>query len=463
MSLIYFIKSSICTLIVLFLLYKYLKENQSIVQSLFTAFALKYFSIPFIGPTIDVLYLFSLGVSLFEIVSFLSGRAKVSKNMLLLFLLPFIFFVQFLLVYYSQNNHYLRNVNPIFWYIKTSASYIKSFLPYFFVGMAIKRQANNIELEDTFKHILKVATVSSVVALLQIFVFVVFYQHAVLLELLGLNGGYNYQYGIGGINLVRVQAFFYEPKSLAAFLGLAMPVAFFYKKNKIALLFLVVGFLTVSQTFFILLLAAFFLFIVLKKVRSIRASILWSIGLIIAFFFSISTLKSYLLENYASQEETIAYKIFLDRALQRYSLDDVEENRELLGIPLQADIELPAVNFLRDNTVFTLTGFGSGNYNTLPSKYFISEWNIDALEKGIFKGHFDMGWIYLIAELGILFFIILFFILTRINECGFNGRFYSYLWLVFFFHRIDFLLVAFFCLLFYKRNSSEDINRYDFI
>jgi len=458
MSLIFYLKSIICVIIVLTLGFKYLKNNESLLQLLFIAFALKYFSIPIIGPTIDVLYLFSLFIAFLEIVSFLSRGAKVSKNMLLLFFLPFLLFFQFLLVYNFQNNHYLSNLNPIFWYVKTAANYVKNFLPYFFIGMAVKRQVNKIDLENTFRVIVKIATLSSIAALIQLFVFVTFHQNTLLLELIGLNGGYNYQYNILGINLVRVQAFFYEPKSLAAFLGIAIPVALHLKNKRKAFLFTLVGFLTLSQTFIVILFSGFIVFVLLKNVLSVRASILYSLAIIIGLFFSVSSLKDYLLENYTTQEETIAYKIFLDRALNRYSLDDADENHELFGIPLQPDIELPAVNFLRDNRVFILTGFGPGNYNTLPFKYFISDWNIAALEKGTFKGHFDMGWIYLIAEFGLLFFIIVFFILTSIQSSGFETKFYSFLWLVFFFHRIDILLIAFFCLVFYKSYTRESFD-----
>ena len=463
MLLIDYLKSIICLIIVLTLSFKYLKKNESIVELLFIAFALKYFSIPILGPTIDVLYLFALFITLLEVVSFLSREAKVSKNMLLLFFFPFLLFFQFLVVYNFQSNHYLSNLNPIFWYAKTGASYVKNFLPYFFIGMAVKRQVDKIDLENTFKAILKIATVSSIIALGQLLVFVVFHQNAVLLELVGLNGAYNYQYNILGINLVRVQAFFYEPKSLAAFLGLAVPLAIHLKNKSSALLFILVGFLTLSQTFIVILLAGFIVFVLLKNVQNIRASIVWSMAIIIGFFFSISSLKDYLLENYATKEESIAYTIFLDRAFNRYTLDDPEENRELFGIPLQPDIELPAVNFLRDNNVFILTGFGPGNYNTLPFKYFISTWNIEALEKGTFKGHFDMGWIYLIAEFGLVFFLIVFFILTGVQWSGFAAKFYSFLWLVFFFHRIDILLIAFFCLLFYKNKTGEIFYRNDLL
>jgi len=463
MELIDYIKSGLTLIIVIFLVYQYLKANHLIVNLLFIAFALRYFSVPLIGPTIDVLYLFSLAITCMEIVSFLSGRIKVSRSKLILFCLPFFLFIIFLWVYALQVNHYLTSLNPFFWYFKTSANYVKGFLPYFMVGIAVKRQSAQIDLNATFRTILKIATLSAIVSLIQIAVFVVFYQYPLLLELVGLNGGYNYQYSIGSLNLVRVQAFFYEPKSLAAFLGFSIPIAFFLKMQKKVILLMVAGFLTISQTFFVIFLAAFILFVLLKKVANNRSSIICGITIIIAFFFTISSLKNYLLENYASQEETIAYKIFLDRAMQRYSLDDLEEDRELLGIPLQPDIELPAVNFLKDNAIFTLTGFGPGNYNTIPFKYFTSQWNIDAIEKGTFKGHFDMGWIYLIAEFGVPFFLILFFCLTSIENGGFPGKFYSFLWLVFFFHRIDLLLVAFFCLLFYKTKINEDINSYHLV
>src|SRR6476620_10777738 len=108
--------------------------------------------------------------------------------------------------------------------------------------MAVKRQVNKIDLENTFRVIVKIATLSSIAALIQLFVFATFHQNALLLELIGLYGVYNYQYNILGINLVRVQAFFYEPKSLAAFLGIAIPVALHLKNKRKAFLFTLVGF-----------------------------------------------------------------------------------------------------------------------------------------------------------------------------------------------------------------------------
>ena len=458
MELIDYIKSGICIIIVLFLVFQYLRRNSSAIELLFIAFALRYFSIPLIGPTIDVLYLFSLVIVALEFISFLSGKIKLSRSKLMLFALPFLLFLFFLAVYIVQKNHYLGNLNPIVWYFKTSANYIKVFLPYFMVAIVIKRYADQVNTHDVYKTVYKIANYSSLLALVQLVFFVIFYNYGFLLQLIGLTGGYNYEYSVGFVNLVRIQAFFYEPKSLAAFLGLAVPVAIHLKNKKRAILFVLVGFLTLSQTFIVILLAGFIAFVVLKKIQNVRASILWSIAIIIGLFFSVSSLKDYLLENYATKEETIAYTIFLDRALNRYSLDDPDENRELFGIPLQPDIELPAVNFLRDNKIFLLTGFGSGNYYTLPFNYFIIQWNIDAIEAGTFKGHFDMGWIYLIAEFGFVFFLIIFFTMTKIKSRGFDGKFYSFLWLVFFFHRIDILLIAFFCLLFYKTSTRESFD-----
>jgi hypothetical protein len=457
MGIVDYIRTVVCLVAVLVLVYKYLKANESIVVLLFAAFALRYFSIPIVGPTIDVLYLFSLSVTCFELVSFLSNRTKVSASKLALFVLPIAFFFAYLFVYEFQNNQYLGKFNRLFWYTKTTLNYFKTFLPYFLVGMAVKRQINKIRFEKVYRSIYRIAKISCWIALVQLLCFIVLYNHSALLAIIGLKGGHDYQYNAGLINLVRLQAFFYEPKSLAAFLGLATPVAIHVGNKKSVLLFLVVGFLTLSQTFIVILLAALIVFLLLRKINTVRSTIVCSITIIVGFFFSISTLKNYLLENYATQEETIAYKIFLDRAFQRYTLDDLDENRELFGIPLQPDIELPAVNFLRDNKIFFLTGFGPGNYNLIPFKYFISQWNITAIEEGNFKGHFDMGWLYLVAEFGVFFFCIVFISLTKTKARGFDAKFYAFLWLIFFFHRIDFLLIAFFCLLFYKNLNRENL------
>jgi hypothetical protein len=131
-----------------------------------------------------------------------------------------------------------------------------------------------------------------------------------------------------------------------------------------------------------------------------------------------------------------------------------------LGLPLQRDIEMPAVNFIKENPIFFFTGFGSGNYNLIPISYFTSDWNLKQIEDGEFKGHFDMGWIYIICEYGIIYFLILFFLFSKTKKNSFTGRFYSFLWLVFFFHRIDFLLLTWFSILNCKTqiNSNEEEN-----
>jgi hypothetical protein len=459
MELIDYINTLICLLLVACLTIAYLKNNRSIVNLLIVGFALRYFSLAAIaGPTIDILYTFALAIGVLELGGIISGRSKVDRSMLLLFCLPFVGFLIYLLVYYSQSNLYLGAVNPVAWFLKTSIFYIKGFLPYFLLGMAVKRQAPDINIEDTFRAILKVAKVSCYIAFAQFFIFIIFHNYQFVLQLAGLNGGYNYEYGAGGLYFVRVQGFFYEPKSLAAFLGMAIPVAFHLGKRRFVIMLLAVGVLTVSQTFIVMLLVSFFTFIVLKHVRRVRSSAVLAALLTIGFFLTVSSAKDFILENYTSEEETIAYKMVFERVLQRYAENDMEMDKELWGIPLQPDLELPAVNFFRDNPIFVLTGFGTGNYNLIPRKYFTAQWNINALEKGTFKGHFDMGWIYLVAELGALIFLVFFFCFTDIPRHDFLGKYYSFLWLVFFFHRIDFLLIAFFCLARYKRSDSENFD-----
>ena len=457
------VKSIICFLIVLILSYRYLKNRGEIVQLIFIAFAFKYFSLSFIGPTIDVLYTFSLTISIIESLRF-SKKIQIKKSIIYIIFTPFLISFFFFFLYFFQSNHFLNEINPIVWYLKTSANYLKTFLPYFFVGALIASQSKRIEISSVFTTILKIATVSSYIAIFQLIFFVLFYSQKNFLDLIGLiDGGRHYEYQAGNINLVRVQSFFYEPKSLAAFLALSIPIAFFLKQKKKVLFYFVVGILTLSQTFFVILFAAFITFVLFNKVKKIRSLILFGSITIILTFFSIAFIRDYILDNYMSQEESLGYKVFIERAVNRYNYEESDYKRELWGIPLQTDIELPAVNFLRDNNIFLITGFGSGNYNLIPTKYFISKWNLDALEKGTFKGHFDMGWVYIVAEFGFIYFVIIFLFLTNFNETGFAGRYYSFMWLVFFFHRIDFLLVAMFCLLYFKKTNNEGINSYHFV
>lgn len=448
-------RSIMCLFIVAILCYWYIKKREKIVELIFLAFALKYFSVRLIGPTIDVLYLLCLFITGYEIVKY-GVSIKIKPKIAIAFILPFAIFLcsDYLFVVTGLNN----GLNPIAWILKTCLNYIKIFLIFYFVGVAVAKQASKIKIDDVFNTILKITFISCCISAFQLFLFIILYNQETILQLFGIAGGHSFEYPVGSINFVRLQAFFYEPKSFAAFLALAIPIALHKKKIVQAICFFVAGCFTLSQTFFVILITAVFIFILFKWIKSVRLNIIATIGSIILIFLSIASARELIIEKYADAQDNFIYKIFVERAVSRYNFnEDLEEKNELWGIPLQKDIELPAVNFLSENPVFLLTGFGTGNYNTIPREYFTSKWNLDALEEGTFKGHFDMGWIFLIAENGLIYFIFLFLILTPTVPSGFNAKFYSFLWLVFFFHRIDILLIVFFVLISYKRKVHENI------
>jgi len=447
-----FVLSSIALVLSIIIFLLWYKHEITLIEGLLISTCLSYYKISFLGPTINVLFLFQIFVSACLVIS---KKVKFSKFSSILFILTiFSFLIYYILLPFFYK--YFNGLNIIDIFINQIIYVIKYLFP-ILVCISYIQISKYETIEVFYKSLNKVAIASAAIAIFQLLLFITITNNFVR-ELFGLIDGNKYQYSLFGIDLVRIQAFCYEPKGLSVILGLSFPLLIIYKRFFQALFVFIVGVLTVSQTFFIVLLAAVFLFLLYKYKNAIRFNVVMAI---LMFFFMFNLISSFINLFQDINHNSLIYKVVLDRALQRFDITIIDNNNnDLFGLPLQRDLELPAINFFRDHNLMILSGFGTGNYKFIPSQYFVSDWNEDMLAKGTFKGHFDMGWIFFVSEFGILFSLLLFYLITNVNSNKFNNYYFSFLLVVFFFHRIDIILFSFFSLM---NKKYEIFNRNHFL
>jgi hypothetical protein len=274
-------------------------------------------------------------------------------------------------------------------------------------------------------------------------------------ELFGLINGNKYFYQVGSLELVRLQAFCYEPKGLSAIIGMGLPLFIAEGKFLKAIYCFVIGLLTVSQTFFLVVLAYAFVYFFSRFIKRAALVALFSI---LSFFLLFNSVDLVIDQLLSSRGNSALYKVVLNRALDRFDVALQEGNNDLWGLPLQQDIEMPAVNYLKEHPAVLFTGFGPGNYQYVPKKYFVTDWNLELIAQRAFKGHFDMGWIYFVAEFGLVFAILFYLIFTAgVVIHNRTTLFYCFLIVVFFFHRIDFLFFSFLALANVDRTKTKPV------
>jgi hypothetical protein len=330
----------------------------------------------------------------------------------------------------------------LIFYVKPIIFYLKTYLPIVCIGSRLIKE--KLYLNDFYLAIEKVSKFSLIISLLQI-IAIMGINSKELGEVLGLKRPYLEQYANSFWKL-RNQAFFFEPKFYASFIAISLPI--FYKNKKFFLLTasIVVGFLTMSQTFITNLIGMWLIFIVFKNVKNIRRKIIMALSVFIVFFYMILLLKDQMVNLYINNSENPVFQIFAERAFERYDLNETGKESIVLGLPLQEDLELPIFKFLSDHPIFILTGYGPGNSTFIKPQYFYGQPNYYSHLAGIGGTNINMRWFYIIAEFGFFGFLFFFIFLLPKNQLVslFNKNFYSYIWVCFFFSQIDiiFLITA---------------------
>jgi hypothetical protein len=260
---------------------------------------------------------------------------------------------------------------------------------------------------------------------------------------------------------LRVQAFFGEPKVFSAFISLCIPLFVKDRQYKLALLGVFFGILTASQTFWINLLAAVIIFMTVGTIYSARLKIAASLGIIIALFMVVNSSKDYFIKMYAKNQHNAFYQLVFKRSVYRYDNEIWQKDNVVMGMPLQRDMELPVVDFLKDQPYLLLSGYGAGNSTFIPAQYFFGQANYENRVNGVGGHNLNMRWFYIFVEFGIFSLLCFLYILTQTKPGipKFQSSYLAFIWVCFFFSQIDlFLIITALLCVYDTKSENADIS-----
>jgi hypothetical protein len=450
--------------IAMILLYLYYNRRISIIDTLLYAFASEAYTMLVIGPTFTATFFVGIYIFVEQAHQLFTGKQYIRKNYFLLLILPLLSSITVFLIsqFYKDPFNYPGGRLYAF-YTKPIYFYIKTYLPLFAIGAKIVQDRKQLSFEKFADSIKKIAVISCIIAVIQITVQLIF-QNVELSELLGLQSRYLLM-EINGPLGIRVQALFAEPKVFSAFLSLAIPFFLKDRNYKMATVMFVMGILTASQTFWVNIVAGGLLFFCLPKMLSVRWKIVGTLGIIIGIFLLLAASKEYFMKQYLANRNQPIYRLLLERSTYRYNNDIWRKNNVIFGIPLQRDMELPVVDFLRDEPYLFISGYGPGNSTFIPPHYFFGQAIYQNRVEGIGGQNLNMRWFFILAEFGAVSLFFFFFILTRTaQETPLFARSYlAYLAVCFFFSQIDlfFIIVALLCAYYEPINEYEHERKYN--
>lgn len=424
------------------LLYFYYRRKINIIEVLIYAIATEAYTAIVIGPTFNATFFISIFFLLEYIYIVLMRSIAIKLKYLILLLLPLISSIAvFFLVIFYEDCFYYPGDNKLAFYLRPVYFYLKTLLPLFAIGGKIVMDRNELSFDNFFATIKNVAKISCIIAVVQIAAELIFNSND-LGEFLGMQRRYLDQYANEVFSL-RVQALFAEPKHFSAFMVLSLPVLLKDKEYKWACVAFIMGILSISQTFWINLLCASVVFFLLYKIQNVRLKIVTTLTIIVAIFLTIASFKEFFFNAYLDNPDSFLSKLIVERAVTRYDIQDVGRNNVILGLPLQQDLEIPVVNFFADNNHLLISGYGAGNSTFIPPDYFYGQIMYQNRLAGIGGNTLTMRWFYIIAEFGILSFILYFIILTARSKfvTSFQNNYLSFVWISFFFSQIDIVFI----------------------
>jgi hypothetical protein len=438
--------SVLTVLISMALIGAYRTRKISMLEAILYSIALQAYNIPQLGPTINATFFVSYYCLVEELLRFVLGRVRIRKSFLLLLVLPLFSSIIILIVlaendifYYPHHNRYALFLKPFYFYLK-------NYLPFFAVGAKVFREAP--QPSTLFGVIKKIALWSCFVGILQ-WVLGTYTDLTIVKELLGMKLRYMSGFGL------RISALFAESKNFGAFLGLALPLFVYERAYTRALVVLLMGLLTLSQTFQIFVLVAVIIFVAFKHVPHLRLQVIGTIAIISTFFAAINLWREPVVQFVIQHNDNRLVQSLIGRAAIKYNIGDADSQTSALGLPLQPDLELPVYRFFQDNPWLFVTGYGPGNSTFIPPDYFWGQYNYEAHIEGS-PNHMNMRWFFYIAEWGIVIFLVFFLKLTSLPYFKhFVHRYYSFLWVCFFFNEIDLLLMMYFLILLRYRSVSD--------
>lgn len=424
------------------LLYLYYRKRISVLETVLYAFATEAYTLLAIGPTFSATFFISIFFFLEQVHLVLKGKFFINKRYLLLLMLPLLSSVAvFFIVQVYKDPFYYPGGSPTSFYMRPLYFYIKNYLPIFSIGARILQDREQLSFEHFSEVMRRIAGISCVIALVQLMSQYVF-RSVELGEILGLQRRY-LQTHAGDVFSARIQAWFSEPKTFSAFISLVVPLYLHEKKYKMAAVLLLLGVLTLSQTFWINMFSGLLIFVCYTIIRNVRVKILAALATIIGLFVVIAGAREFFFKQYTANQHNAAYQLLLKRSVYRYDSEIWGKNNVVLGMPLQRDLELPVVEFLRDERYLLVSGYGPGNSTFIPAHYFFGQLNYANRVSGIGGINLNMRWFYIMAEFGCISLLIFFFVLTQTSPAitAFQKNYFAYIWVCFFFCQIDLFLM----------------------
>ncbi|SKD09285.1 hypothetical protein SAMN05660461_5169 [Chitinophaga ginsengisegetis] len=450
-------RESMPLIIAAILLYLYYNKRISIIDALLYAFASEAYTMLAIGPTFTATFFVGMFIFLEQAHQLFTGKQFIRREYLFLLLLPLISNITVFLITQLYKDPFSYPDGKLFvFYTKPLYFYLKTYLPWFAIGARIVQDRQQLSFGQFAATIRKIAGISCIIALIQISVQLIF-RNVALSELLGLQSRYLMQEINGPLGL-RVQALFGEPKIFSAFLSLAIPLFIKDRNYKATAIMMVVGILTSSQTFWVNILGGGLLYLCLPKLMSVRWKVLSTLGMIVVLFLGVAASKEYFLKHYMANRNQPVYQMLFERSAYRYDTEIWGKNNIILGIPLQRDMELPVVDFLRDEPYLLISGYGAGNSTFIPSSYFFGQLSYQSRIEGVGGRNLNMRWFFILAEFGAVSLFFFFLILTRTGPDvpPFQRNYLAYVVVCFFFSQIDLFLIIVALLCAYNNESVNE-------
>lgn len=436
-------KETMPLLVAAWLLIAYQRRRINILDMLLYAFATEAYTVMMIGPTFNASFFVALYLTIDQGHQVLTGRLHIRREYLLLLLFPLISQMLVMMIGQLYEDPFSLSGTTPAYFFRPVYFYLKNYLPMFAIASRILQERDSISFEGMLRTMKKIALYSAGVGVLQLFVQVVLHND-ILGELLGLQQRYMLEQ-INGPLGVRIQAFFAEPKVFCAFISLTIPIFLRDRNYKSAIWVFLMAVQTSSQTFWINMLSAAIVFLLLRPVRLVRFKALASLGVIVCIFLSIAAAKDVLMQYYLKNRNQPLSRMLLERSVSRYDTQYWQPNNQILGIPLQRDMELPVVDFLKDHPYLLWTGYGPGNSTFIPGHYFSGQLRYMQQLEGVGGHNLNMRWFYILAEFGLFGLLLFFFLLTKADRQlpPFQRDYLVYVVVCFFFSQIDlFLLIT---------------------
>ncbi len=435
----------------------YYRKKINIFEALLFGMATNGLALFSIGPTISTIYFITTAFFFDEALLYIRGRTKIKKPFLIILLLPLFSSIAVFFMAAIKPDLFFYPTGKFNFYLRPLYFYFKFYLPLFAIGSKIVKNKDSLNFAAFFDAVKKVCRWSIVIALLQIIAITIFHS-TVIAQIMGSKIDY---LGLGesaDVTGFRVQAFFIEPKFFASFLAVGIPLFIKDKEYKTSLLCFILAILTQSKTFYINVICALLTLVLLRKLKNVRLKILGTLASIVVIFVGIASIQNIIIDSYLEHQDNVIYKLIADRAIARYNPSDNQNkaNNMVLGMPLQADLELPIFTFFTDHVWLLPTGYGPGNSTFIDANYFFGQPNYERHLAGQGATAISMRWFFMVVEFGVIFFLVFFVMFTAKRKLlsNFESNYFAYIWICMFFSEIDIIFLILILLYYYTKKDS---------